>query len=215
MASSDPQNRLQLSAASGLTLYGIVVPPLSALPSSGAWAAAAIALAETIPFSGEYFGAFPSQTKCGVYLFPVYVQSGTSPASTDLQLGVWQPQVTDGNTPPPLPANGAVTLAIDWDLRQGIRSINRLGAAPGSPRSEVLPQPQNSAVTAQRILSALYKSREEIAAGGSFSTVNIDGQSFAYTSAAQLDQSILFWERKVAYLTGRRRRVRSIRLDCF
>lgn len=212
---SDPQTRLQLSAASTLTLYGIVVPPLAGLPAPTAWAAAATTLTETIPYSGEYFGTFPTQAKCGVYLFPVYVQSGTSPTSTDLQLGVWQPQATDNNTPPPLPANGAVTLAIDWDQRQGIRSISRLGAAPGSPRPEVLPQPQNSVVTAQRILSELYKSREDIATGGSFASVNIDGQAFTYTSVAQLDQSILFWERKVARLTGRRRRVMSLRLDNF
>jgi len=215
MSSVSPNTRIQLSAASGLTLYGFVITPMGSLPASDAWASSALALQETIPNSSEYFGTFPNESQDGLYLLPIFVQSGVTPANTDLQLGVWQPQATDGNTPPPLPCNGAVTLAIDWDTTCGIRSLSRLGAAPGGPRPEVLPQPQNSALTAQRIVSELYKAREQIASGGSFATVNIDGQAFSYTSAAQLDQTILFWERKVARLTGRRRRVTTLRLDRF
>jgi|GEM_PF-5287644 len=212
---SSINTRIQISAAPGLTLYTFVVPALGSLPTSDVWASSALALQETIPNSGEYFGTFPDQSQAGLYLLPIFVQSGSSPASADLQLGVWQPQATDNNTPAPLPANGAMTLAIDWDTECGIRSMSRLGAAPGGPRPEVLPQPQNSVVTAQRILSALYKAREDIASSGSFVNVNIDGQAFTYSSISQIEQSIYFWERKVARLSGRRRRVNTLRLDCF
>lgn len=211
---NQPSSRIQLSATSGLTLYTFFLSPLSGLPSSGAWAGQALSLTETIPNSGEYFGSVPLNSRDGLYLLPIFVQSGDTPASTDLQLGVSNNQPATNDVPPPIP-NHPITLAIDWCLESGIRSVSRLGAAPGAPRPEVLPQPQYSVLTAQRIVSELYKAREEIAAGGSFASVTIDGQSFTYSSASQIDQSILFWERKVARLTGRRRRVTAMRLDRF
>jgi len=200
-------NLIQLSATTGLSLYGVLIQPGTALPSAETWPGTAIlSLTESTPGLRQYFATVPAGLT-GLYLCPIYIQSGSQPASTDLQLGECT-EVDDSTEGSP------VTLVIDLDSLSTIKSIRRLGAAPGRPRIEPIPQPQSSAATAQRILSALYTAREEIAVSG-MASVSIDGQTFAYSSVSQLDNSILFWERKVARLTGRRRRLMPVRLDRF
>ena len=67
---------------------------------------------------------------------------------------------------------------------------------------------------ARAIVAQLYAARATVAGSGLVSFA-ADGQQVTYASPAALDAAILVWERKVALLSGRRRRVSSVRLDRF
>lgn len=64
-----------------------------------------------------------------------------------------------------------------------------------------------------KILGKLYVARESATVGKT--SVTVDGIQTIYQSPQQLDQAIQFWERKLAFATGRRRRAMAIRLDNF
>lgn len=71
-----------------------------------------------------------------------------------------------------------------------------------------LPATQNSLLSCQAIVNALYSARLQLASQGTAS-ITIDGEQTVFYRPADLEQSILFWERKVAVLSGKRRRVRT------
>lgn len=64
---------------------------------------------------------------------------------------------------------------------------------------------------AQGILNTLYAAAAS-ASGQGVISVTIDGQQTTWASPGQLNQSILFWEKKVAFLSNRRKRTQSIYL---
>lgn len=68
--------------------------------------------------------------------------------------------------------------------------------------------------TAQKILAKLYDSQLNNATSA-VKSVGVDGTEVVYQSSDELQQAILFWERRVAILRGSRRRASSIRLDGF
>lgn len=66
----------------------------------------------------------------------------------------------------------------------------------------------------QAILTALYAARLTLATSP-YAEVTIDGQQVRFQTISQLDESILFWERKVALLSNRRRRASTVDLTGF
>jgi hypothetical protein len=66
---------------------------------------------------------------------------------------------------------------------------------------------------AQAVLATLYSAAANNAGG--VIRVVVDGQDVTYSTPGQLNSAIMFWEKKVALLSGRRRRVSTIRLDRF
>ena len=69
----------------------------------------------------------------------------------------------------------------------------------------------------RRVAGSAKRGRKAAASsdtGGIISTT-VDGQSVTFENFGQLQARILFWEKKVALLSGARRRTASIRTDSF
>lgn len=66
---------------------------------------------------------------------------------------------------------------------------------------------------AQANLNALLLAQQSNPSG--VISVSVDGQQVTYISPQQFNESILFWERRVALLSKRRNRVSTIRMDRF
>ncbi len=156
------------------------------------WSNYVIGLTEAVANSGVYFGSVPANLPAGTSLLPAYVQSGGAPAATDSQ---W-------------PGAGCPLIyVLDWSGS----AVNSIAPLKGQVQIQ-LPAQQNSLAKAQAVLDKLYEARLSSAASGVISS-GTDGQMTTWASPAQLDTAILFWEKKVALLSGQRRRVRSMRLD--
>jgi hypothetical protein len=201
---------VQIAAETGLTLYFVVMRPTNQLWwnltthsyetfAAGNWPSYVVPLSEPIANSGAYFAALPPNLSTGVIaLLSVYQQQGTSPASTD-------PLYSRPGQQRPL------SLVVELDDDGGVKSLSPLWS-DGNAHPLQIPDRQNSLTAAQRIVDALYSARLKLAAQ-QHATVTIDGQSVTFRDPAKLDDQILFWERKVALLSGRRRRVQTMRLD--
>lgn len=194
-------NELQLQLRSCLTLYTQAVTP-TALYFNGSdveaydvshWSLYTIALIEPVAGAGIYFGSMPTNLPPGLTLMPVFIQAGTEPTSTDCQYRA---------------ARGIhnLTVCVDWS-GTAVNSIAPFGRWDG-PSVISLPQSQTALAVnrASAILDTLYTARATLAAGNVVTTT-VDGESVTFATPAQLENSILFWERKVALLTGQRKRV--------
>jgi hypothetical protein len=211
---SNPSD-IQFKALTGLTLYTMVVTPTGQYfrhsssvqvgveaydPSHRA--DYAVALFEPVAKSGFYFGSVPHGLQSGLWLLPVYKQAGGAVADADQQLA----DASSGKQ---------LTLVLDWCVdRSGSRakSIAPLGSWPTGQVQ--LPAAQSSLAAAQAILAELYQSRLAMGQTNVVS-ITIDGEQTVFSSPGQLETAILFWERRVAILSGKRRRAATIRLDGF
>lgn len=200
-------NEIQLNLTTGLTLYVQARTPMALYYKSGGyeaynaadWSAYAIPLVEPVAGSGIYFGTIPSSLPAGLTLMPVYVQSGGSPATTDVRYAC---------------GCDNLTLSVDWS-GTAVNSLAPFGTWNG-PAIIALPASQAplSVGRVAAILDQLYTARGNIAAAGVIS-VTVDGEQTVFSSPAQLDSSILMWERKLAILTGQRKRLSRFDLSGF
>lgn len=211
--------QIQVGAISGLSLYaqnrtlaGTVwnssTQAYETLNTSN-WASYLISLDEPVAGSGAYFGAIPQGLPAGTSLLPIYQQTGVAAASTDSQLDSWP--LPAGSTG--APGNyGGLTLILDWSGT----AINSLGPYQPRPGSGViqLPAPQDSLAYAQQALTAWMAAELSLASNG-FAAVSIDGQTVTYRDPGMIGARIDYWRRRVALLSGHRRRVSSIRLNRF
>lgn len=220
--------RIEIQTTSGLTLYAIIQQLTGAAWNavSGAfetinpanWADYVVALNETIPTTGIYFGDPPAQETGssgtgpgpGTRLLPIYQQQGSQPASTD---PIYTP-IADTDSA----SNGALLgrpLVFVLELSENSAIVSMGIFAPsgtGFGRALSLPARQDSLAIAQDILNRLYAARVQLATS-SYASVAIDGQQVSFTNPQMLDDQIQFWERKCAVLSGKRRRTFTLRLD--
>ena len=203
-----PTNNIQITDQTGNTDYFIIqLPPMQAWNgaalenfSSSDWTSYAIGISETVANSGVYFGSVPAALPAAVYLLPFYIQSGSAPATTDSQIGQYYP------------TGAGLTLVLDWS---GV-AVNTIGPLKPSvgPTTNSIPAKQDSLSFAQGILNNLYAGQATAAATGqNLVSVMADGQSTTWMSPTQIINLINFWEKKVNLLSGKRKRVSSIRLD--
>jgi len=187
---------LQIAATAGLTLYAQAVTFTGLFWNTGTsafeaknlanWSLYAIPLNE--PVTGTYFGSFPGTIATGTYLIPVYQQQTVpgSAASTDCKQGI--------------------TLVGDWNLSSGsFNSLAPLEKTAGTQAID-LPKAQTAVQTYQNILNALIGAELQFATLP-FAEVSVDGQMVRFTSPKLLAERIEYYTKKVALLSGQRRRM--------
>ena len=195
-------NEIQLKTTSGQTLYAVGLNPQRLYfntstatfeaENDGNWGQYKIALTEPVAGSGLYFGSVPTNLPAGLTLLPIYIQASVPAAPTDARL------TTTG-------CPEGLTFVLDWSGT----AANSIAPTSGQQPQVQLPQSASSLRVASQILTSLYTARQTIALTG-LASITIDGQQTVFNDPAKLDESILFWERKVALLSGRRRRTRAI-----
>lgn len=207
--------RLEIQAPTGLTLYaallqlgGQVFNATSGIyeaTNPANWASYVISLTEVIPTTGVYFGDPPAnKVGQGTRLLPIYQQQGTQPASTD---PIYTPTLQAWPLVFVLELSPASALIAIAPFRPAGNPWSRQGAVS-------LPARQDSLSVAQDILNKLYAARLTLATKP-FASVNVQGDAVMFTNPQMLDDQIQHWERKVAVLSGKRRRVNALRLDRF
>lgn len=208
---------IKLSAATGQTLYTQQRSLVGQVWNTSAnavesetdanWTTYAVSLAEPVPGSGLYIGSV-SLLPAGTWLLPIYVQQTTSPSTTDPILNAWPIPTALGASSPP--QRGGFIFVLDWS-GSVVNSIAPFENRGGNGQLAV-PLPQDSAAYAQQML-ATYMTAELALASTGIATVSIDGQMVTYRDLRQITDRIAYWKSQVAFLTGRRRRVSSIRMD--
>lgn len=159
------------------------------------WTSYAAALREPVVNSGIYFGDVPTGLAAGLMLLSVYVRTGASAATTDLQLA-------NGGTP--------VTLVLDWS-GCAAKSIAPLGSSVDA-RPASIPAPQTSLQYAQQALNTWLQAGASLASQG-FASITVDGNQVVYRNPKDVSDQIEYWKKQVALLSGTRRRAVSFRLD--
>ena len=197
-----PVPNLQIATISGLQLYAQVATFAGMLWNNGTsafetvnsanWSQYAVPLVEPVAGSGTYFAAFPATIVAGTYLVPVYQQQNSSSPSqaNDFQQGI--------------------TLVADWNLSSGaMNSLAPLEKTAGTQAID-LPKPQTAVQTYQNILNSLLAAELQFATQP-FAEVMVDGQTVRFTSPKLLAERIEYYTKKVALLSGQRRRMVGMR----
>lgn len=201
-------NELQIPQPSGSTLYFVAInqqgqwwnqsTPAYETFNALHWSNYVITLVEAVANSGIYFGSVPTGLPLGLALLSLYVQAGSSPASTDSQ-------GQDGSQTRP------IVYVLDWS-GSAVNSITPW--LSNTPPQFQLPAQQDSLLKAQNRLNAWLAAYDALTTTG-VASINVDGQQIMLRDPDQVLKQIEFWRNRVMILSGKRRRASSIRMDRF
>ena len=106
------------------------------------------------------------------------------------------------------PAAGLTyAVVLNWTYVSGVTGNVTYNLASTTASSA------DSLATAVAILNQLYTAAANTPSG--INTIMVDGMSTTYSSHAQIAIAIDYWTKRVAFLSGRRRRSFGIRMDRF